>query len=38
MIGLVFLVVIMRTRNEILWRERRAQWVQELVAQEAVNA
>lgn len=38
MIGLIFVVVIMRTRNEILWRERRAQWVQELVAQEAVNA
>ena len=38
MIGLIFVIVIMRTRNEILWRERRAQWVQELVAQEAVGA
>lgn len=38
LIGLIFLVIIMRTRNEILWRERRAQWVQELVTREAVHA
>jgi heme exporter protein C len=38
MICLVFLMVILRTRNEILWRERRAQWVQDLVQQEALRA
>jgi heme exporter protein CcmC len=38
LIGLVFVFVIMRTRNEILWRERRAQWVQDLVKQEAGRA
>lgn len=38
LIGLIFVVIIMRTRNEILWRERRAQWVQDVVAREAVHA
>ncbi|HWK54239.1 MAG TPA: heme ABC transporter permease CcmC [Hyphomicrobiales bacterium] len=38
LIGLVFLIVILRTRNEILLRERRAQWVQELLEQEASHA
>ncbi|MDR0780374.1 MAG: heme ABC transporter permease CcmC [Pseudomonadales bacterium] len=38
LIGLVFLLVILRTRNEILWRERRAQWVQDLVKQELSRA
>lgn len=38
LIGLVFLVVIMRTRNEILWRERRASWVQELAMKEVSHA
>jgi heme exporter protein C len=38
LIGLVFLLVIMRTRNEILWRERRAQWVQDLVTREMGRA
>jgi heme exporter protein C len=38
LIGLVFLLVIQRTRNEILWRERRAQWVQDLVTQEVARA
>jgi heme exporter protein C len=34
LIGLIFLVVILRTRNEILRRERRAQWVVDLMARE----
>lgn len=38
LIGLIFLVIIMRTRNEILLRERKAQWVQELVKQEVAHA
>ncbi|MDR2213137.1 MAG: heme ABC transporter permease CcmC [Pseudomonadales bacterium] len=38
LIGLVFLLVILRTRNEILWRERRAQWVQDLVQGEPRRA
>lgn len=38
MICLIFLIVILRTRNDILWRERRAQWVQELVQREAASA
>jgi heme exporter protein C len=38
MIGLIFQVVINRTRNEILLRERRAQWVQDLAKQEANRA
>jgi heme exporter protein C len=38
MICLIFFIVILRTRNEILWRERRAQWVQELVLRETANA
>jgi heme exporter protein C len=33
-IGLVFLAVILRSRNEILYRERRAQWVQDLLQEE----
>ena len=37
LIGLIFLIVIMRTRNEILLRERKAQWVQDLVQQEAAG-
>ena len=35
--GLIFLVVIMRTRNEILRRERWAQWVVDLMAREALH-
>jgi heme exporter protein C len=38
MICLIFLIVILRTRNDILWRERKTQWVQELVARETANA
>ncbi len=38
MIGLTFLIVILRTRNDILWRERKAQWVRELVEQEVAHA
>lgn len=38
MIGLTFLIVILRTRNDILWRERKAQWVRELVEREAAHA
>jgi heme exporter protein C len=34
LIGLVFLLVILRTRNEILLRERKAQWVNELLDRE----
>jgi heme exporter protein C len=37
LIGLIFLVIILHTRNEILLRERRAQWVQELVQQAAAQ-
>ncbi|HTR01264.1 MAG TPA: heme ABC transporter permease CcmC [Candidatus Acidoferrum sp.] len=36
-IGLYFLAVIMRSRNEILYRERRAQWVQDLLKTELAN-
>jgi heme exporter protein C len=38
LIGLVFVMVIMQTRNEILWRERRAQWVQDLLKTELSHA
>jgi len=38
MIALIFVIVILRTRNDILWRERKASWVQELVEREAINA
>jgi heme exporter protein C len=38
LIGLIFVIIILHTRNEILLRERRAQWVQELVQQETDNA
>jgi heme exporter protein C len=38
MIGLTFLIVILRTRNDILWRERKAQWVRELVERETAHA
>jgi heme exporter protein C len=38
LIGLIFVIIILHTRNEILLRERRAQWVQELVQQETGNA
>jgi heme exporter protein C len=38
LIGLVFVLVILRTRNEILLRERRAQWVQDLLEREASHA
>ena len=37
-IGLYFLAVILRTRNEILYRERRAQWVQDLLKAESRHA
>ena len=38
LIGLLFLIVILNTRNEILYRERRAQWVQELLDGERAHA
>jgi heme exporter protein C len=38
LIGLIFLIIVMRTRNEILLRERKAQWVQELVTREMAHA
>ncbi|MEY4642989.1 MAG: hypothetical protein RLZZ227_2983 [Pseudomonadota bacterium] len=38
MIGLIFVIVIMCTRNDILWRERKAQWVRELVTRELADA
>ena len=38
MICLIFLIVILRTRNDILWRERKAQWVRELVTRETAHA
>lgn len=37
LIGLIFVVIIMRTRNEILQRERKAQWVHDLVEREALS-
>ena len=37
-IGLFFLAVIMRSRNEILYRERRASWVQDLLSAELNHA
>lgn len=36
-VGLFFLAVILRARNEILYRERRAQWVQDLLKTELAN-
>ncbi len=36
-IGLFFLAVILRSRNEILYRERRAQWVQDLLEKELAD-
>jgi heme exporter protein C len=36
-IGLFFLAVILRSRNEILYRERRAQWVQDLLQTELAH-
>lgn len=38
MIGLFFLATILRARNEILYRERRAQWVQDLLQTELAHA
>jgi len=38
MIGIFFLSMILRTRNEILLQERRTQWVQDLVRQETGRA
>jgi heme exporter protein C len=38
MIGLIFVIIILRTRTDILWRERKAQWVRELVERETVDA
>ncbi len=36
-VGLFFLAVILRARNEILYRERRAQWVQDLLKTELAH-
>jgi len=38
MIGLIFVIIILRTRTDILWRERKAQWVRELVERETSHA
>jgi heme exporter protein C len=35
MIGLIFVIIILRTRTDILWRERKSQWVRELVERES---
>jgi hypothetical protein len=37
-IGLFFIGLILRSQNEILLRERRTQWVRELVEKEAASA
>jgi L-alanine-DL-glutamate epimerase-like enolase superfamily enzyme len=37
-IGLFFIGLILRSQNEILLRERRTQWVRELVEKEVTNA
>ncbi len=37
-IGLFFVAVILRSRNEILYRERRTQWVQDLLQKELTHA
>lgn len=38
MLGVFLIALIMRTRNEILYRERRSQWVRDLVQEELHNA
>lgn len=37
MLGIFLIAVLMRTRNEILYRERRSQWVGQLIQQESQN-
>jgi heme exporter protein C len=37
-LGIFLIVLIMRTQNEILYRERRSQWVSELINKELGNA